>query len=126
MPHTVGAKAQYYPLSPPQKEDINDDRPDFDIANLPIQTIKGYWKTIERLEAAKGNKTQYAAVVKDTGVSGLSMSIASPAFSHPFFFPLNPFHLFYENCMPHFWDTWVTFSSPEEIIYSGLKNRCNV
>ena len=84
---------------------------------MPIRTLEGYWKTIERLEATKDSKAQYAAVVKDTGVSGLSMSVASPAFSHPFFFPLNPFHLFYENCMPHFWDTWVTFSSSEEMVY---------
>jgi hypothetical protein len=115
----IGAKPQYYPLSPPLKNgvDINEDRPHFDPFNLPIRTIEDYWKTIERLEAVKGTKKHYSDAVKDTGVSGLPICAASPAFSHPFFFPLDPFHLFYENCMPHFWDTWITFSTPEEIVY---------
>jgi hypothetical protein len=55
--------------------------------------------------------------VRETGVSGLPICAASPAFSHPFFFPLDPFHLFYENCMPHFWDTWVTFSTESEVVH---------
>ena len=55
--------------------------------------------------------------MKETGVSGLPICAASPAFSHPFFFPCDPFHLFYENCMPHFWDIWVTHSNPPEIVH---------
>ena len=113
----IGAKAQYYPLSPPQKEKFNSDRPDFDIFDLPICDIEDYWKTLERLEAAKSNKRQYANIVRETGISGLPICAASPAFTHPFFFPLDPFHLFYENCMPHFWDTWITLSSPSEIVH---------
>jgi hypothetical protein len=84
---------------------------------LPIRTIEGYWETIKRLDAVKGIKTHYADIVKETGVSGLPICAASPTFSHPFFFPLDPFHLFYENCMPHFWDIWVTFSEPSEIVH---------
>jgi hypothetical protein len=84
---------------------------------LPIRTLEGYWKTIERLEAVKSTKTQYAAIVRETGVSGLPLCAASPAFSHPFFFPLDPFHLFYENCMPHMWDIWVSYSSELETVY---------
>src|SRR6202012_2732032 len=53
-------------------------------------------------------KTQCADIVKKTGVSGVPTCATSLAFSHPFFFPLDPFHLFYENCMPHFWDTWTS------------------
>jgi hypothetical protein len=84
---------------------------------LPFQTIEDYWETIKRLDAVKSNKTQYGDIVKETGVSGLPICAAGPAFSHPFFFPLDPFHLFYENCMPHFWDIWVTFSEPSEIVH---------
>jgi hypothetical protein len=84
---------------------------------LTIQTLEGYWEIIKRLEAVKGTKKQYGDIVQDTGVSGLPICAASPAFSHPFFFPLDPFHLFYENCMSHFWDLWVTYSSPGEIIH---------
>jgi hypothetical protein len=104
----VGAKAQYYPISPPpQSQELNDDCPAFNILNLPIRTLEDYWKIIERLEAVKGTKTQYTAVVRESGISGLPICAASPAFSHPYFFPLDPFHLFYENCMPHFWDMWM-------------------
>ena len=45
------------------------------------------------------------------------MCATSPAFSHPSFFPLDPFHLFYENCMVHIWDLWVTHSSDDEQIH---------
>jgi hypothetical protein len=85
--------------------------------SLPIRTLEGYWKTIERLEAVKSIKTQYAAVVQETGVSGLPLCAASPAFSHSFFFPLDPFHIFYENCMPHMWDIWVSHSTELEIVH---------
>ena len=84
---------------------------------MPIRTIENYWETIKRLDAVKCNKTQYGDIVKETGISGLSISAASLTFSHPFFFPLDPFHLFYENCMPHFWDTWIVFSEPSEIVH---------
>ena len=57
--------------------------------------------------------------MKETGVSGLPTCAASLAFSHPFFFPLDPFHLFYENCMPHLWDLWATVRETSEIIYMG-------
>ena len=79
-----------------------------------------------RLEAVKGKITQYSGIVRETGVSGLPICAASPAFSHPFFFPLDPFHLFYENCMPHFWDIWVTLSSPEEIVYMSQDIASNL
>jgi hypothetical protein len=84
---------------------------------LPIRTIEDYWKTIERLEAAKKSKKQYTITVGETGVSGLPMCAASPTFSHPYFFPLDPFHLFYENCMPHFWDMWTTHTSQSEAVH---------
>lgn len=41
----------------------------------------------------------------------------SAAFLHPTFFPLDPFHLFYENCAPHIWDLWNSPTSRGEIIY---------
>ena len=118
----VGAKRQYYPISPPKSQELNSDRPKFDIKNLPIRTLEGYWETIEKLEAVKGNNTQYTTIVRDTGVSGIPICAASPAFSHPYFFPLDPFHLFYENCMPHFWDTWVSFVATH---YSLVVNPTN-
>jgi hypothetical protein len=111
-----GAKAQYYPISPPQREKFNPNRDIVDLDNLPLRGQRHYWKTIERLEAA-ATKRELQRIVKKTGISRLTMSAASPAFLHPSFFPLDPFHLFYENCMVHIWDLWVTNSSDEEQIH---------
>jgi hypothetical protein len=55
--------------------------------------------------------------VKETGISRVTLCATSPAFSHPSFFSLDPFHLFYENCMVHIWDLWVTHSSDDETIH---------
>ena len=82
-----------------------------------MRDIEKYWNIIKRLDAVKNNRIQLAAVVKETGVSGLSLCAASPTFSHPFFFPLDPFHLFYENCMPHIWDIWVKDSKELDLVY---------
>ena len=84
---------------------------------MPYRDLDTYWETIIRLDSEKGKLTRYAEVVRETGISDLPICAASPAFSHPFFFPLDPFHLFYENCMPHFWDLWVSFSAPGEVVY---------
>ena len=110
-----GSKFQYYPISPPQKEIHNKYRPIVDMKNLPLRTQAHYWETIKRLESA--TKSEQKRIVTETGISRLTMCAASPAFSHPSFFPLDPFHLFYENCMPHIWDLWVTHSTDEEIIH---------
>ena len=55
-------------------------------------------------------------IVKTTGISRLPLCAASPAFIHPTFFPLDPFHLFYENCMAFIWDLWVQ-SKPTDPFY---------
>ncbi|KAH9022211.1 hypothetical protein EDB85DRAFT_1871470 [Lactarius pseudohatsudake] len=111
-----GAKAQYYPLSPPQGEKFNPTRPDINPYFLPMRDQSHYWKTINRLLSAKTKKEQQM-IVRETGISRLTLCSTSPAFSHPSFFPLDPFHLFYENCMLHIWDLWVTHSSSEERIH---------
>ncbi len=36
-------------------------------------------------------RAQLSAIVKETGVSGILVCVASPAFSHPFFSHLTPF-----------------------------------
>jgi hypothetical protein len=45
---------------------------------------------------------------------------------HPSFFPLDPFHLFYENCMVHIWDLWVTYSSDDEQIHMDAEMASNL
>ena len=115
-----GAKPQYYPISPPQKEIHNPMCNIVDLDNLPLQGQRHYWRTIERLESAT-TKAELQRVVQRTGISCLTMCATSPTFSHPPFFPLDPFHLFYENCMVHIWDLWVAPSSEGEKIYMKPK-----
>ena len=111
-----GAKAQYYPLCPPQKERFNPGHPDIDPNYIPMRQQSHYWMTIKRLSSAQTKKEQQM-IVRETGISHLTLCSASPTFSHPSFFPLDPFHLFYENCMLHIWDLWVTHSSSDEQIH---------
>ncbi|KAF9522524.1 hypothetical protein CPB83DRAFT_776972 [Crepidotus variabilis] len=112
-----GAKSQYYPLSPPENTIYNPSRkPTYDPLDLPMQTQQSYWDTIIQLEKAKTKKDE-TDITRKTGVSRLPLCAASPAFVHPTFFPLNPFHLFYENCMAFFWDLWTTLSHPSEVVH---------
>jgi hypothetical protein len=115
-----GAKAQYYPLSPPQKGRFNPGRSDIDLQFLPMREQSHYWMTIDRLMSTK-TKKDHQMIVRETGISRLTLCSTSPAFSHPSFFPLDPFHLFYENCMLHIWDLWVTHSSSDEQIHMDKK-----
>ena len=109
-----GSKAQYYPISPPQREIYNAERY-VDLNKFPLRGQRHYWATIEKINSA-ATIDEYKRIVKSTGISRLTICAASPAFLHPSFFPLDPFHLFYENCMPHFWDMWVKHSSENEQI----------
>ena len=95
-----GAKPQYYPISPPQKDVYNPGRDAVNFNNLPLQGQRQYWATIEKLNSATIDEQK--RIMKSTGISWLAICATSPAFLHPSFFPLDPFHLFYENRMPHF------------------------
>jgi hypothetical protein len=111
-----GAKAQYYPVSSSTIAMVNPGRPSYNFQNLPLREEDFYWKTIEKLQNAP-NKAQRTAITKDTGISRMPLCAASPAFLHPSFFPLDPFHLFYENCMAFIWDLWMTLSVPADPIH---------
>jgi len=73
-------------------------------------------ETIEELESARTEK-EHQKIAYSSGISHFSICAASPAFSHPSFFPLDPFHLFYENCMAFIWELWVKKSDTNEIIH---------
>ncbi|KAI0037476.1 hypothetical protein FA95DRAFT_1506941, partial [Auriscalpium vulgare] len=75
-----------------------------------------YRETLAKLSKAK-NKTARAAITRNSGISRLPLCMFSPAYLHPSFFPLDPFHLIYENCMLFLYDTWTTHSSPDEIVH---------
>src|SRR6266576_804414 len=108
-----GSKYQYYPVNPPQNWKYNPSRcSSYDLNNLPIRDEKSYWDVIEKLNNAQTN-----AIIKKSGISRMPLAAASPAFLHPSFFPLDPFHLFFENIMPFIWDIWTTESTPDEEIH---------
>ena len=115
---TRGAKAQYYPVSAPDNEEkeYNPNRPIYDLNKLPMRTEAEYWRTIEELYKPSNNVAETSRIVRSTGVSRLPLCATSLAFSHPNFFPLDPFHLFYENCMAFIWDLW-TGSKPSDAFY---------
>ena len=112
----TGSKAQYYPISPPQKDKI-------------IKSVMMLIQTTCHCKTRDISGTQFSGLnlqpqlmrkirlLKSTGIAQLTISAASPAFLHPSFSPLDPFHLFYENCMVHIWDMWVKNSASDEKIH---------
>ncbi|TFK17302.1 hypothetical protein FA15DRAFT_735778 [Coprinopsis marcescibilis] len=113
----TGAKAQYYPTGPPENETYNPTCPaTYDLTNLPHRSQTDYWIMLCKIDTAT-SKRQIAAISRDTGVARIPLCVASPAFLHPSYFPIDPFHLFYENCMPFVWDTWTTGSKPRERVH---------
>ncbi|KAI0050435.1 hypothetical protein FA95DRAFT_1487309 [Auriscalpium vulgare] len=118
-----GSKAQYYPSMPPEHEKYNPLRPVYNYKNLPLRNEHDYRETLEQLSKAK-TKAARAKITRDTGVSRMPLCMAMPAFLHPSFFPLDPFHLIYENCMAYIYDVWTVFSSPGEVMHlSSSKAR---
>ncbi|KAF8333784.1 hypothetical protein F5887DRAFT_893088 [Amanita rubescens] len=112
-----GAKYLYYPISTPASSKYNETRPKFhDLNTLPIRTEDKYWEIIEQLGVAT-SKAQCNEIVRKSGISRMPLAAASPAFVHPSFFPLDPFHLFFENILPFMWDIWTVNSDPDEPVH---------
>lgn len=112
-----GSKAQYYPISPPENAKYNPERPNsYNLDSLPLRQEHSYWSVIAKLESAP-SKAISKSITKSTGVSRLPLCAASPAFTHPTFFPLDPFHLLYENNTAFIWDLWTTLSEPGERVH---------
>src|SRR5882762_4596043 len=78
----------YYPISPPQREIYNSGCPIIDFKHFLWQTQEQYWTSIKELESARTEK-EHQKIVYGSGISRLSICAASPAFSHPSFFPLH-------------------------------------
>ena len=112
-----GSKALYYPSNPPENSTYNPDRPKkYDLHNLPLRTQSQYWKIIQKLEDAQ-TKKERADIVKATGISRIPLCAASKAFIHPTYFPMDPFHLFYENEALFIWDVWTSHSDKNDPVY---------
>lgn len=113
-----GSKAQYYPLNPPDNASgqYNPHRPTYGPENLPMRKQEDYWATLKRISDAK-TATEKATISRSTGVSKIPIAVALPGFIHPSFFPLDPFHLFYENCMPWIWDIMTLHAKSGEPVH---------
>jgi hypothetical protein len=111
-----GSKSQYYPMAPPGGPDLNPGRPIYNFESIPMRNEETYWQVIQRLKDAP-TKAERARIVTQTGVSRMPLATASDAFLHPSYFPLDPFHLFYENCMSFIWDLWTSHSKPSETFH---------
>ena len=112
-----GSKYQYYPLCPPNNSTYNPMRPErYNADNPPMRTEKHYWDTIRELLDKNKSKRQLNEIIKNSGISRMPLAVASPAFTHPSFFPMDPFHIFFENIMPLLWDIW-RGSSPKDKVH---------
>ncbi|CAD6952275.1 unnamed protein product, partial [Tilletia caries] len=99
----------YFPLSTVGRQLVrrNDDRDDVDPFTLPNRDDTSYARALHDLSAAR-NAHERTKVQKETGVCGLPLIAASPAFSHPYFFPSDMFHLFGLNLPPLLYDVFTS------------------
>ncbi|KAF9523629.1 hypothetical protein CPB83DRAFT_871548 [Crepidotus variabilis] len=104
---------------------FNPGRPHYSTDNLPMRTQEQYWDTINCLTNAATKKDE-TEITRATGVSRLPLCVASPAFIHPSFFPLDPFPLFYANCMVFLWDTMTSPTSTSEPIHFSKSAQLGV
>lgn len=52
-------------------------------------------------------------------MSRMPLCATGGAFVHPNYFPIDPFHLFYKNCITFIWDIWTVLSTSDEIFHMG-------
>ncbi|TEB36666.1 hypothetical protein FA13DRAFT_1622913 [Coprinellus micaceus] len=100
-----GSKPQYYPLNPPDTspKQYNPYRPGYTATDLPMRSMEEYWSILDRLDKA-ATVAESLRISKQTGVAKIPLTASLQGFIHPAFFPIDPFHLFYENGMPWIWD----------------------
>jgi len=118
-----GSRALYYPMSPPDNDNYNPGRPIYQLDKLPMRNENHYWETIEKLGKTEQKRAR-AIITKETGISRMPLCAASPAFCHPNFFPIDPFHLIYENCMAFLWDLWTSLSPTSDPIHLHADLAC--
>lgn len=111
---TRGAKAQYYPML--KQDKYNPTRPQYSYNDLPMRHHKKYFETLNLIEKAQ-NENQRKVISRSTGIVRLPLCASSPAFFHPTFFPLDPFHLIYENSTAFLWDLMTIETKPHEITH---------
>ncbi len=109
-----GARTQYYPIM--KIDHFNPNRCKYSLDDIPMRKYQDYFDVLLQLEQAN-SKAGRDKVTRKTGVLRLPLCAASAAFFHPSFFPIDPFHLFYENIMAFIWDLWTIQSNsiPGEI-----------
>ena len=95
----------------------------YDLDEIPMRTEKQYWDTIKELLDKRKTKRQHEAITKDSGISRMPLAAASPAFIHPSYYPIDPFHIYFQNGMPHIWDMWRGSSSNDKVHVTEKRQR---
>jgi hypothetical protein len=115
-----GAKALYYPMNPPSNAEYNPGRPEaYNLDDLPIRNEEDYWRVIGEIQSAS-SETARAAITKRTGVLRLPLCAASLAYTHPTFYPMDSFHLLFENNAAFIWDLITSLDSKNEEFYVSV------
>jgi hypothetical protein len=110
------SRAQYYPIL--NTDRFNPDRCKYSFDDIPMREYNYYFDVLLKLDEAS-SKAERERITQQTGILRLPLCAASAAFFHPSFFPIDPFHLFYENIMAFIWDLWTIqkHSVPGEIFW---------
>jgi hypothetical protein len=103
MSNQSGARAQYYSIL--NVDGLNPNCCKYSFDDIPMCTYHNYFDVLLKLEQAS-SKAKRERITRQTGILRLPLCAASAAFFHPSFFPIDPFHLFYENIMAFVWDLW--------------------
>ncbi|KAJ8509049.1 hypothetical protein ONZ45_g8718 [Pleurotus djamor] len=108
-------KRQYFPsvLSEVGKL-YNSTRPEYNYYDLPELSQSQYWDIIARLKRASFDQV-HKSIIAEFGITRMPLVAVSNSYEWPHFFPSDPFHLFYENIIPYFWDLWTKYTEPTEI-----------
>ena len=94
---------QYYTML--NIDHFNPDHHNYSFDDLPMCEYNNYFDVLLKLDQAS-SKAEQERITQQTGILQLPLCAASAAFFHPFFFPIDPFHLFYKNMMAFVWDLW--------------------
>lgn len=121
-----GTKAQYYPVACPDNARLNPSRPaEYDLDNLPKRTTEAYWAAHKKLfnvllqisQGIRGAKALQKRIQKETGIIRMPTIAVLDGLDPENGFPIDSFHLFFENIAAWIWDIWTIHSDDTERIH---------
>ncbi|KAE8229461.1 hypothetical protein CF326_g5568 [Tilletia indica] len=91
----------------------NRGRSNYNPLNLPHRTKDSYDRGIRSIQEITGTsrvvRERTADVVRETGMTGLPIVAFSRLYGSPYFFPIDPFHVFHLKVPGLIWKTWKEF-----------------